>query len=248
MKLSDFSKLLRPAMRSAAVALLLGTALMATQATVANGASVLAGKTIPSAEVAAQQMTTPNLGGNVSLGLKTATQKCQACHGVDGNTANFKDYPKLSGQLQGYLYLQLVNFATGERKHPIMSPMVTGLNNEDFLNLSAHYSGQKRAPEPPLPAAQTAVGKRLFNEGARARGIPACAWCHGANAQGNQPVFAHLAGQHPSYLVGMIKLFKAEEGFKNPYAYVMKAAVYNLTAAEIDSLALYLSTLPIATK
>jgi cytochrome c553 len=248
MNLSDFSKLLRPAMRFTAATVLMGVTLMATQTTVVKGTSVLTGKTIPSAEVAAQQLTMPNLGGNVSLGLKTATQKCQACHGVDGNTANFKDYPKLSGQLQGYLYLQLVNFATGERKHPIMSPMVTNLDNEDFLNLSAHYSGQNRAPEPPVPAAQTAVGKQLFNEGARTRGIPACAWCHGATAQGNQPVFAHLAGQHPSYLVGMIKLFKAEEGFKNPYAYVMKAAVYNLTDAEIDLLALYLSTLPIATK
>ena len=147
-------------LRACTAALMMGAACVSAHSESTRDMQVRTARSIPSAETAAKRLVTPALGGNARDGLKVAIQKCQACHGIDGNSANFKDYPKLSAQLQGYLYLQLVNFATGERRHPVMSPMVAGLTNTDFLNLSAHYSQQKRLAEPPLPAERTAIGNR----------------------------------------------------------------------------------------
>jgi cytochrome c553 len=199
---------------------------------------------IPSSTDAVAQITKPFALGNSVAGRKLAETRCAACHGVDGLSKGFPEYPRLAGQLRGYLYLQLVNFSTGERPHPVMAPMVSGLNNAQLQDLAAHYAA---APSAPLMStatkAELELGARLFKEGVVQSGIPACVWCHGAQGQGNTPVFARIGGQHPAYILENLKLYKDKPDFNNPYAFVMKAVATPMTQAEMRAVAEYASTL-----
>lgn len=68
---------------------------------------------------------------------KAAT--CVACHGVDGLSPN-PMFPNLAGQNAAYLEIQLMNFKTGERYHPLMSPIAESLSNEDIESLAIYYN------------------------------------------------------------------------------------------------------------
>jgi nitrite reductase (NO-forming) / hydroxylamine reductase len=70
---------------------------------------------------------------------------CFACHGPDGQSLN-PEYPNLAGQKVQYLVKQINAFRTGERKSPLMTPMVAQLNDQDVLDVSAFFSGQTVAP------------------------------------------------------------------------------------------------------
>src|SRR3546814_284552 len=78
------------------------------------------------------------------------TQVCAACHGVDGNSA-VALYPKLAGQFKEYAARQLVEFKSGARKSPVMSPLAATLTEEDISTLSVYFSAQ----EPTLGTAKT---------------------------------------------------------------------------------------------
>jgi hypothetical protein len=59
-------------------------------------------------------------GADLDAGKKKATEVCQACHGVDGNSAT-PDFPKLGGQYPDYLAKALRDYKSGQRKNPIMA-------------------------------------------------------------------------------------------------------------------------------
>jgi cytochrome c553 len=68
-------------------------------------------------------------------------QICQACHGMDGNSA-IADNPKLGGQYPDYLAKALRDYQSGLRKNPIMAGFVDKLSNQDIENLAAYYAAQ----------------------------------------------------------------------------------------------------------
>ena len=68
---------------------------------------------------------------------------CSACHGIDGNSTN-PLWPNLAGQHEAYLVKQIKAFRDGERKDPLMAPMVAGLTDADIDNLAAYYASQKQ--------------------------------------------------------------------------------------------------------
>ncbi len=68
--------------------------------------------------------------------------QCFACHGADGVSVN-PEYPSLGGQQKDYLVSQLKAFKSGERKNPIMNPMVTGLSDADIESIANYYSSKK---------------------------------------------------------------------------------------------------------
>lgn len=200
---------------------------------------------VPSATDAVAYVARTDFPGQPAAGRDLAQSRCVACHGMDGLTVNFPAYPRLAGQLRGYLYMQLAFFSTGERQHPIMSAQVQDLKNQQLFDLAAYYSALPAMP--PLAAAVTAselaVGEKLFREGALDRGIPACAACHGKAGQGQLPAFARIGGQHPQYLQGMLTLFREKREFTTPFAWVMNSVAAKLTPAEIKAVAAYASTL-----
>ena len=77
--------------------------------------------------------------GDAAAG-KAKSMLCAACHGAEGISGN-DIWPNHAGQKQGYLVKQIKAFRDGNRKDPMMAPMVSGLSDEDIDNLAAYFSG-----------------------------------------------------------------------------------------------------------
>ena len=83
----------------------------------------------------------PAVAADLAAGQAKAKEICQACHGLDGNSAT-ADYPKLAGQYPDYLAKALRDYQAGRRKNPIMAGMAAPLTPKDIENVSAYYAGQ----------------------------------------------------------------------------------------------------------
>jgi cytochrome c553 len=78
---------------------------------------------------------------NIEAGKSKATEVCQACHGLDGNS-QVPDYPKLGGQHPDYLAKALRDYKSGARKNAIMAGFAAALTKTDIENLAAYYASQ----------------------------------------------------------------------------------------------------------
>lgn len=80
----------------------------------------------------------------VTRPLTTAewVQRCDRCHGVDGNSADPR-MPAVAGQRADYLEKVLHAYRSGERKSPQMAAMSGVLTVADVENLAAYYARQK---------------------------------------------------------------------------------------------------------
>lgn len=82
---------------------------------------------------------------DVEAGKAIANTTCLACHGANG-IGIIPLYPNLAGQKAEYLEAQLLAYRSGERKNPIMQPMVSGLSDSDIKAVAAYYSSLHTAP------------------------------------------------------------------------------------------------------
>jgi cytochrome c553 len=78
------------------------------------------------------------MAGDAAAG-KARASACAACHGANGISAN-EMWPNLAGQKETYLAKQIKAFRDGDRKDPMMAPMVAGLSDDDIANLAAYFS------------------------------------------------------------------------------------------------------------
>ena len=83
----------------------------------------------------------PALAADTVAAKKIVDTTCQACHGVDGNSAS-PDFPKLAGQHPDYLAKALRDYKSGARKNPIMAGFAATLKPDDIDNLAAYYASQ----------------------------------------------------------------------------------------------------------
>ena len=90
---------------------------------------------------AAFALCAPALAADLVKGQEKAKEICQACHGMDGNSAT-ADYPKLAGQYPDYLAKALRDYQAGRRKNAIMAGMAASLTPADIDNLAAYYAAQ----------------------------------------------------------------------------------------------------------
>lgn len=89
--------------------------------------------------LAATLAVAPALAADAEAG-KAKAAICVACHGADGISPN-PLWPNLAGQKDQYLVKQMKAFRDGDRKDPLMAPMVATLSDEDIENLAAYYAG-----------------------------------------------------------------------------------------------------------
>ncbi len=175
-------------------------------------------------------------GGNPAAGKSTAII-CIGCHNADGNSTNTL-YPKLAGQGEGYLAKQLADFKSGARKEDHMTSMVDAISAADIPNLAAFFSSQART-KGAAGKSNNDLGQRLYHAGAKDRGIPACASCHGANGRGNPAEkFPALASQHAEYVAKMLKEFRSGKRNNDPREMMRKVAA-RLSDAEIEAVSVY---------
>ena len=69
-------------------------------------------------------------------------QRCDRCHGVDGNSTDPRA-PALASQRAEYLEKVLHAYQKGERKSTAMSAMLDGLNDADIEGLANYYARKK---------------------------------------------------------------------------------------------------------
>lgn len=192
-----------------------------------------------SAAESAEMIRSANINGDPVAG-KIESRFCQGCHGAQG--ISFVDLiPNLAGQSAPYIAKQLRDFQTGARTHRIMSPLSKSISATEVINISAYFSGLKKMQGD--GSGDNPVAEELFRKGDPARGIPACASCHGVN--GKEPVSATypvIAGQHKGYLQVQLFHFRGDERSNSPDD-MMSRAAKNLTNTEIGSLSDYLSGL-----
>ena len=91
------------------------------------------------AHYAAQQ---PRQAERQRLTTAEWAQRCDRCHGVDGNSTDPRS-PALAAQRVDYLQKVLQEYQTGARKSGAMAAMSGVLTDADVENLAAHYARQK---------------------------------------------------------------------------------------------------------
>lgn len=89
-------------------------------------------------------------GGNASAGQAIASEKCQACHGADGNSTS-PQYPRLAGQHEDYLEQALSDYQSGGRSNPIMSGFAAGLSEQDKKDVATWFASQTGLESPVEP-------------------------------------------------------------------------------------------------
>lgn len=174
-----------------------------------------------------------------------AEQVCSNCHGLTGNSIS-PNFPKLAAQIEPYLVAQLSEFKSHNRQDPAGFEYMWGisrsLSDEQIKGLAAYYAAQ--LPPPPGKAADMTrllAGKAIFDNGVSERNIPACSGCHGPQGHG-MATFPRIAGQHADYLVKQLVVFQRTD--ERPAGILMKTVAHELTPGDIESVALYLQTLP----
>lgn len=157
---------------------------------------------------------------------------CAYCHGETGNSKR-KHIPNLAGQNPQYLFYAFEKFASGERTDFVMSKLAQNLSMEERVNIAVFFSQQKvNPPEGPVNAALRGSGEKIFQT--------TCTGCHGAHAEGMETM-PRLAGQPDEYIRKALTRFR--ENDPSRAGSVMIGVAAQLSAADVEALAAYLSQL-----
>lgn len=199
--------------------------------TMALAALLVAGFTVNAAEEAKPK-------ADPAKGKVVAETICVACHGADGNSMTSAN-PHLAGQGEAYIYKQLSNFKSVDgkpaaRNNAIMAGMAAALTEDDMRNVSAWFSQQTLKPAAATNEALIARGQKLWRAGDAAKGIPACAACHGPAGKGLPAQYPRLAGQFPEYTEAQLKSFRAGERANDPES-MMRGIADKLSDADIKA-------------
>jgi len=192
------------------------------------------------AAVAGAQGTAPASGPRTP-GEERAINLCSTCHGPRGISTS-PEFPILAAQREGYIVAQIANFQAKTREeraaHDFMWGIAGNLDDATIKSIALYYSSQPAAPGRPGDPATIAKGRELFEKGLPDRGIPPCASCHGAKAEGVAD-FPRLAGQHAKYVARQMEFIQS----LTRKAPVMHGIVKDLTPDEIQAIAAYVQSL-----
>jgi cytochrome c553 len=173
---------------------------------------------------------------------------CSFCHGKqgEGNRQN-EYYPRIAGKPADYLYRQLVNFRDGRRTYPQMVYMSRHLSDDYLREIAVYYS--KLTPPYPTPIQPSATkdalarGEQIVRNGDQAKGIPACAACHGKALTGMLPGIPGLVGLYPDYINGQLGAWRS--GLRHATEPDCMARIaQRLSGADSAAAAAYLASLP----
>ena len=169
---------------------------------------------------------------------KIAGGSCFLCHGERGESTS-EVFPRLAGQHAEYVAKQLEAFQSGQRKSSTMTSMVAKLTPDEMLALGKYYEQmslpRQKAKDPQLAA----MGLYLYHNGNKFSGLPACASCHGAAAEGSANL-PRLATQFSGYVHNQLKSFNKRER-TNDNA-VMHSIADKMTELEMAAVAEYVSS------
>jgi cytochrome c553 len=173
----------------------------------------------------------------------TAMQVCSICHGLDGNSVS-PNFPRLAGQVPGYIVAQLENFRSHQRSDPPGYQYMWGISHHltdaQIQGLAEYFAKQVPQANAAMDAQLVAAGKVIFENGVPEKEAAPCMACHGPQAQGLGP-FPRLANQHEDYLVKQLHVFQETEGRPGT---PMKQITHLLSDQEMRAVAGYLQSFP----
>ena len=159
---------------------------------------------------------------------------CLGCHGIPGYRNAYPSYrvPKLGGQHEDYIAIDLQGYQSKSRQHTTMQAQAADLSEQNIRDLAAYSSTQgELASGHAKTSDQCGRGQETG-----AVSIP-CPARHGARETPNGPT---LAGQHEDYLRQALTQYKRGER-TDP---VMAGEAIKLTADDIEDLAAYYAAQP----
>jgi cytochrome c553 len=203
--------------------------------------ATIVGSALASAVASAQVATPPADINYDKAGEERAVNLCSTCHGPRGISTS-PEFPILAAQRAGYLEAQIEAFRSKTREekaaHDFMYGIAGNLNDPRVIaGIARYYASQPAAPGRPGDPAVIAKGKEFFDKGSPDRGIPPCASCHGANAEGLAD-FPRLAGQHAKYVLRQLEYI---QGLVRK-APVMHGIVKDLTPEEMQAVAVFVQS------
>ncbi len=165
---------------------------------------------------------------------------CAACHGERGISAD-PAVPNLAGQSGLALFKQLSDYRSGVRVNDVMTPLAQALDDEQVVTAAGWFASlAKGTLDPTTAQVLDPVIIRLVERGDQARGIPACASCHGLRAGG--PIETpSISGQNRAYLANQLRLYARGER-RNDLYQRMRLIAAALTDVEIERLAEFYAT------
>lgn len=184
--------------------------------------------------------------GDPAKAQQLVTQVCAACHGTDGNSI-IPANPVLAGQHPDYAFRQLAHFKgdggkPAERRSAVMGAIVSTLSRDDMANLALYFGSQPAKPRTARDSELTKLGQAIYRGGIMAKGVAACASCHGPSGAGIPAQFPRLAGQHAQYTVDSLKAFRSGERANDPNR-MMRLTAQKLSDREITAVAQYIEGL-----
>jgi cytochrome c553 len=170
------------------------------------------------------------------------TKVCAACHATDGNSVSPAN-PVLAGQHADYISKQLADYKNNkDRKNPVMFGMASSLSPQDMKNLGAYFESQKPKSRAAKDPALVKLGQQIYRGGIMAKGVAACASCHGPNGAGIPAQFPRVAGQYAEYSTAQLQSFRAAERANDPNS-MMRTIAAKLSDGEIKAVAEYIAGL-----
>ncbi len=180
---------------------------------------------------------------------KELFELCAQCHGPRGEGNQLVLAPSIAGLPTWYVVEQVTKFKSGLRGvHPDdvaglrMHPMGRALkSDEEIQAVAAYVESMPRAnPEPVLEGGDPQRGAALYAP---------CIACHGANADGNQALWApRLQGANDWYLLSSLRRYKAGIRGTNPLnanAQIMRGMAGTLVDEQaMKDVVAYIMTLP----
>ncbi|MBX8465368.1 cytochrome c [Deinococcus sp. RIT780] len=216
--------------------------------------------------VLAQTATSPTTTDSALAGLtpsaargETLSGSCAGCHAPTGRA------PVLKGDPAPQIRAALLAFRAKTRPNGTMQNVASRLSDQDIVDIAAFYSGDSSAPAaapattppvtpppvtpPPtttgMPATgTTATGETLYQVGAAARGVIACAVCHGETGAGAEDVgVPAITGRTAASVLAQLRAYKSGPVTGIPYPDAMHIALTPMTDADLTAVATYVATL-----
>jgi cytochrome c553 len=184
--------------------------------------------------------------GDAAKGQPIASTVCAACHGPDGNSPTPVN-PKLAGQNADYLFKQMKNFKAADGKQPernnaVMNGMIAPYTEEQMRDFAAYFASQPQKGEIAKNRETIELGQKLYRAGDIAKGLPACAACHGPAGGGIPAQYPRIGGQYAEYIETQLKSFRDSTRANDPNK-MMRMVAIKMTDAEIKAISDYVAGL-----
>ena len=184
--------------------------------------------------------------GDPAKGKEIASTVCAACHNADGNSVQSAN-PKLAAQHAEYLFKQMQEFKAAEGKQPVrvnavMNGMIAAYNEDQMRDLAAYFAAQTLIGEKARNRETIEAGQNLYRAGVMAKGLPACAACHGPAGAGIPAQYPRIGGQFAEYIEAQLKAFRDGTRSNDPNK-MMRMIAIKMTDAETKAVSDYIAGL-----